>query len=225
MQISNEDKKWVDLILEKGICWKPEGWIHPGKPPSIQILTDTFLRYWSMKEGRCNIFRRRYSHLNLWTKAVHSGDILVSLPITVIALKCVKQVECLEPLKNQLAALCRAIRNKSQNTGRIFITNNIPNPRMAPVLGIRMQEHNKLLFLAIAGINPKTTGGRVFYCDMEQHFVSGQQHLEPIKAHFDNEGNLTATGCFIYRSCLFREIGVVPYPLDPRVFRFQELLE
>ena len=128
------------------------------------------------------------------------------LPITVIALRCVRQSECLEPLKNSLAAMCRVVRMVNPG-GRIFIANTVPNPRS--VLGQRTKEHNRLLCRAVVSINQSLQ--RVFICEIVEHFESEGQGLQLVSTYFDGQGDLTQAGCFIYRSALFREIGIVPY--------------
>ena len=200
-----------NLIVQEGMEWRVQGWYSKRRGATVQVITDAYLTNWSTVDGMCVVHHRSHSHLQLWIQEIRQQRIQLSLPITVVALQCIKQSECMEPLKNGLAALCRAIRLISP-AGRIFIVNNIPNPRSAPVLGQRTTEHNNLLFRAVTGINVRLE--RVFYCDIAQHFVSRtQSFLEPVAAHLNSEGQLTSLGCFIYRSCLLREIGVVPYHL------------
>ena len=159
------------------------------------------------------MYSKRFAHLDQWTRAVRDRQVRLHLPITVIAVQCIKLQECLEPLKNTLGALCRAIQSIGEDNGRIFIVNNVPNPRQAPVLGQRTADHNKLLFRAVIGVNKMLR--RVFYCDMAQHFVTPgtTEWIQPVSQYFDQDGNLTETGCFMYRSCLFRKIGILPYSL------------
>ena len=101
---------------------------------SVEIISDGFLKHWSDRDRKCRAYSLDFANLGRWTEAVRMQQIPLTLPITVVSLQCVKQVECLEPLRNRLAALCRAIRSSNPG-GRIFITNNVPNPRSVPVLG------------------------------------------------------------------------------------------
>ena len=189
--------------------WRVEGWYHRNWRPSIQILTDTFLQNWSTKDNMCRPILRSFAHLSLWVEEIRKSQVQLTLPITIIALQCTRQTECIEPLRNGIASLCRAIRCMSPG-GRIFVTNNVPNPRSVPVLGKRAVEHNKLLFKAITGLQMHA----VFYCDIAQHFLSKDgESLQPVPKYFTSEGDLTLDGCFIYRSCLLRETGVIPYDL------------
>ena len=115
-------------------------------------------------------------------------------------------------IKNNLGSLCRAIRVINP-TALIFIVNNVPNPRSAPVLGKRTQEHNKLLMQAVAGVNTRMK--KVQYCDIAQHFVSqdGKEFIQPLEMYFTADGVMTKTGAFVYRASLFRELGIIPYSL------------
>ena len=176
--------------------------------PSIHLLTDKFLRNWSDKDPKCVVAQRSYPTLRGWVEEVRSQRLAFHLPITVVALQCLKQIECLEPLKNGLGGLCRAIRTVNPG-GRIFVTTNVPNPRLAKVLGLRTRDHNRLIRQAVMGINPKLK--RVFVCAMEEHFFSGGEYIQPIDTYFNENGELTTTGCFVYRSCMFREVGIIPY--------------
>ena len=210
-------KQWRGRQCKKsllhGMGWSVQGWYRSRENihPTVQILGDNFISNWSTKEQRCTLQVQKFSHLAQWTQAIRRQDIQILLPITVVSLQCVKQLECLEPLKNALASLCKAIRAVFPG-GRIFITGNIPNPRLAPVLGTRTLEHNKLLFRAVTSINVQLQ--RVFYSDMAQHFMSNGLFIQPIRQYFTAEGDLTKTGCFVYRACLLREMGVIPYSLD-----------
>ena len=161
--------------------------------------------------------------MGLWNQAIdlRKQSITLDLPIIVVALRSIRHLECLESLKNSLVGLCRSIRTFTPSRGRIFIVNGVPNPWMAPVLGLCTREHNKLLFQAVTTINQKLGG--VFYCDLEQHFIASTgEGIQPARSCFTSEGDLTPTGCFLYRSSLLREAGVVPYSLDAKHVRICE---
>ena len=212
LQDEEDKKKWelINLIQKQGIQWPLTGWICKQCQPTIQILMD-FLQNWSLKDAHCVVDHHDYANLELWNRAVRAQQVRINLPITMIALQAVRQVECLEPLKNHLGALCQAIRScPASGPGRIFIVNNIKNPHCVPVLGKRVQEHNRLLFRAVTTIPLQG----VFYCDISQHFVwLDGQVVEPVNKYFTEKGKLSKTGMFLYRSSLLREVGVVPYTL------------
>ena len=199
----------VSEILLQGMECEASGWHRDQRQPTVQILTD-WLQHWSSKDRHCSLSYRGFSNIQQWIQGVRQQDVQLTLPITVVSLQSIKQVECLEPLKNAISALVRAIRSNSPG-GRIFVVNSLPNPRSAPVLGIRALEHNKLLFRAITTLTPKPY--RVFYCDLAQHFVPSQGVPVPETQHFTLEGDLTLTGCFLFRSSVLREVGVVPYSI------------
>ena len=124
-----DDKAVQSAIKKHGIKWKVSTWVYKNKQPTIQVLCDAFLAKWSRKDKYCQMFERWYSHIGQWTQAIRKHELIMldQLPITVIALQCIKQLECLEPLKNNLAAMCRVIRN-IKGPGRIFIVSAVPNP-------------------------------------------------------------------------------------------------
>ena len=207
---AQEEEDAIAEIMTEGMNWEIQGWHTKRRNMTVQILTDSFLGNWSHRENKCALIIHPFPNINQWIRAIRRQEIPLQLPITVVALQCLKSMECLEPLKNNLAALCRAIRSCVQ--GRIFITSNIPNPRCVPVLGQRAIQHNRLLHQAVVGINKNIYS--VFYCDLAAHLISEGKHLEPIATHFTPEGELTKVGCFVYRGCLLREKGVVPFSLD-----------
>ena len=199
-----ETEKIVKIILAEGMNWPKTTWCYQEQHTTVQIIGDEFLMNWFLKDKRCRIIIHRFAHVNQWAMAIRNQQIRVQLPITVIALKCLKQYECLEPLKNAVAGLCRAIRSMGDgSTGRIFVAANIPDPWVAPVLGQRTTEHNKLLLRAVTGINIKLK--RVFFCDMASHFLTSRRgkHIKPTSDYFETKGELTKTGCFVYHSCMF----------------------
>ena len=207
-EVTNADARRA--ILTEGMGWKPEGWRHPSIRPTVDLLSDGFLTNWSRRERKCNLHQHNFSTLNQWTQAIRRQHVQIQLPITVVAVQCSRQYECMEPLRNGIASLCRAIRSVSPG-GRIFIASNVPNPWIAPVLGKRVDAHNQMMYKAVTGIKGIYS---VFYCDISHHFCSDGQFIQPAKHYFTPEGDLTALGCFTYRSCLFREIGILPYHLD-----------
>ena len=167
----NNTRNVAELVAQGRVRYQPQGWFCKECTPSIQVLTDKFLCQWSTRDQVCRLFAPGLAHhIGQWTHLIRNHQVPILLPITVIALQSIKQMECLEPLKNKLSALCRAIRKVFTTQGRIFIVNSIPNPRAAPVLGKRALEHNKLLMHAMMGVNQKLH--RVFYCDVAQHFVA-----------------------------------------------------
>ena len=103
-------------------------------------------------------------------------------------------IQGLDPLKNALAALCRAIRAHNPHS-HIFITNNLALPWCAPVLKARTGAHNDLLFKAVTGINIKL--GRVFFMGIQEHMTGA----EPESLYFKGDA-LSYMGCMTYRSCV-----------------------
>ena len=138
LQEEIENNRIRDLICKEGVSTKILKWHLKQRRSTIQVLSDSFLQACSGKDQHCRVVTRNYAHLGLWTRAVRKQDVSVPLPITVIAVRCIRHYECLEPLKNALTALCRAIRTMSMGTGQIFITNRIPSPGVAPILGARI---------------------------------------------------------------------------------------
>ena len=195
-------------IVSQGLSLPTRRWHQQMSRASVHLIGDAMFNNWSHKDRKCNLHLHSFANLQQCINAIKTQRIQLHLPITVVALQCVRQVECLEPLKNVLSSLCRVIRTANP-AGRIFITNNIPNPRTAPVLGTRTSQHNQLLLQAVTSINAKFR--KVFLCDVASHFYSHGEFLRPVSAYISNEGELTTTGCFVYRSCLFREIGIIPY--------------
>ena len=199
-------------IVQEGMTVNKDRWFFKrSQVPSVQLLTDTFLENWSLQDKKCELILKQYPTITRWTQAIRTCEVQIMLPITVVAIQCLKQIECLEPLKNRIVSLCKAIRLNNPG-GRIFLATNIPNPRAAPVLGTRAKQHNDLLLRAVAIANKGM--GRIFLCDVASHLWSNGTHLTPVNQHFTPEGSLTAVGCFIYRGALFREIGIVPYHMD-----------
>ena len=178
--------------------------------PTVQILTDGLIN-WSDRDTKCMRTYKKIYNIKTWIHEIREQRIQVFLPITVIALQCVRQLECLEPLKNALIALCKTIRINNPG-GRIFVCTNIPNPRSVPVVAQRTSEHNGLVTRAMRSVNSKLR--RIFLAAMAEHFISQGEFIQPLSQYFTKEGELTEVGCFIYRSCLFKEIGIMPYHLD-----------
>ena len=188
--------------------FKAQGWYRRRPHTTVHLLADNFLTKWSPREKRCQVHIHLYPTITRWTQAIRNQEISLYLPITVVAIQCLRHMECLEPLKNRIASLCRAIRSANPG-GRIFIATNIANPKAAPVLGKRTQEHNKLVCEAVIKANQEI--GAVFLCDVAAHFCSNGKFLEPVSEYFSSDGTLTEVGCFVYRASLFREIGITPY--------------
>ena len=197
----------LEQIMVEGLEFPVEGW-HTRVRTTVHVLADNFLQHWLAREAKCRLHRGNFATINRWTDAVKTHEIQLELPTVVIALQCLRQIECLEPLRNRIIGLCRAVRNANPGT-RIFVATNIGNPRAAPVLGKRAYEHNQLLDQAVRGVNKAV--GSVFVCDVAVHFCSNGQYIQPTRAYFTPEGDLTALGCFTYRACMFKEIGIVPY--------------
>ena len=210
-QPSEEDleKAAVAEIQMDGMDLPIQGWIRKEVVQTVQVLTDKFLRNWSGLDRKCRLHEHRFPTISRWTQAIKTHEVQLVLPITVVAIQCIRQIECLEPLKNRLSSLCRAIRYANPSGGRIFIATNIANPRAAPVLGKRAKEHNILLMDAVGSVNKQL--GRVFLCDVASHLWHNNEYIQPVSAYFNMDGDLTVQGCFVYRACLFREIGIAPY--------------
>ena len=135
----------IEEIITEGMDYKTQGWC--GKlTKSVQVLGDQFLENWSNKDNKCEVIMHNYPTVARWTQGVRLQEVPLLYPITVVALPCLRQLECLEPLKNHISALCRVVRLVNPG-GRVFFNTNIPNPRSAPVLGKRARDHNRMLFL------------------------------------------------------------------------------
>ena len=219
--ITDEDTHEIDLqgkderltvqareeILKFGVSMKIPKWIRP-RHHTVHIISDQFLKNWPQRDGRSVITREAYYNIQQLTRAIKIQQIQLQLPVVVIILRSVRQVECLEPLKNALSALCRAVR--CSVSARIYISNTVPSPYVTPVLGVRANEHNKMLFEAVVGVNKRV--GRVFYLLLAEHLWDGsKEFVQPLLQYFDAEGDLTYTGCVLAHSCIFREIGACPY--------------
>ena len=195
-------------ILTLGMDMKAPDWMK-NRPGTVHIISDEFLKRWPM-DPKCSVVTQDFSSLQVLIKAIRAQQVRIQLPIVVINVKCIRQVECLEPLQNAISAVCRAVRVYSP-AGRIFFTNTLPSPYSAPVLGVRASQHNELLFRAVTWVGKRM--GRVFYTSMAEHFWDGKDYITPIRKYMDMEGNLTYLGCLTYRGCLFREIGITKYAL------------
>ena len=182
------------------------------RPPTVVVLTDELLANWSERELCCVVIRKHYSTINGWIPDIREAVINTDFPHVVVVMQCVRSLECLETLKNAMGGLCRALRSINP-VARIYFCDGIPRPRSAPVIGQRIQEHNKLLAHAVKGVNQLM--GRVFYLSMATHFIDSSTGKVPVEYFNMYEDRLSRVGCFIFRSCMFREVGVVPYSLDP----------
>ena len=180
----------IRLIQTEGIEWPIPDWLSKPRPQSIQLLVDEIFHYWPHPDRKCIINLEEWN-LKRWTQEIRSNRITIRTPIIVCALATILQVQGLEPLKNALAAMCRAIRSQSPHC-RIFFANNLTRPGHAPVLQARMTAHNDLLFRAITGINIKL--GRVFYMGMDEHLTVKRA---PQCEYFNNQ-QLSKFRCQIY---------------------------
>ena len=105
------NRKLIQLICDEGIHWRPGGWRIKYRNPTVQLFTDRLLHNWSRKDQMVRLQLHNFSHIGQWSRAVREHQVQVLLPITVISLQCIKQLECMDPLKNAIAMLGRAIRN------------------------------------------------------------------------------------------------------------------
>ena len=196
-------------LITEGLTFELPRWLRKDRPPTVQIISDSFLKNWP-QDNRCHLLTEDTSNIQQITHAVRSQSMRIQLPVTIVLVRAVRQIECLEPLKNAIQSLCRAIRVFSP-AGRIFIASTTPSPNAVPVLGLRAHQHNKMLFQAVIGVNKKLT--RVFYMALADHIWDGKEYIQPIRQYFDTEGDLTYHGCVLIRSCMFREAGLAPYSL------------
>ena len=138
---------------------------------SYQLLTDEMLQNWPAGDRSCQVNCQSGWNVRHWTGAIRSQDVVIKHRNVVLKVDRVREIESLDPLKNALGALCRAIRGVAPHSC-IYICNSLPRFFAAPVLGQRVDQHNRLLFQAIQGINTGPRGmGKIFYVGMYEHFL------------------------------------------------------
>ena len=152
-----------DMIQEQGMCYKVPSWMTVARPPSMQLVCDAQMEQWPRRDNKVRVMFKRDWNVMKITEAVRTQEIGLRFGITVFHLTRVREIQSLEPLRNRLAALCRAVKVE-QPQGRIFFCNLLPNPHARKVMPPRDKDFNRLLEEAVNGINSRL--GRVFYINM-----------------------------------------------------------
>ena len=198
----------VDEILEHGMTYTLPSWMRQTRPPALQLFSEEMLKRWPKVDKKCRVRCEEGWPISKWTQEVNMGHVSIIGHSTVLCLPRLKQMESMEPIKNKLGQLCRALRSIDPQ-GKIYICSNIPGPFGAPVLGARTLAHNQLLEMAVKGINANLF--KVFYVDIARYFSRDGQ--TGIAEFFHNNTELNYLGCLRFRALLFREVGLTAYAM------------
>ena len=194
--------------IHDGFAMKPE-MTRKNRPPSLHILNDGRLRRWPKNDGKCVFTLQDTWLIDDWIENIKCGQVKISAYSVVICLDGMRLIEGDLPLRNRMAALCRAIKSQEKET-RIYVSDNLPRPNNCTGLAEGAVEHNLLILSTAQKINgPKML--KVFPIEMSAYFE--EENNEDIMDYiigksFQQDDTLTSYGCMIFRAQLFKEIGL-----------------
>ena len=196
-----------DIKREYFITWRQA---RRDRQPSIHLLNDGRLKEWPESDGKVKLTLQPTWVLKDWIKGLQTGDATLEAFNIVVCLDSFRLVPDEIPLKNQIAALCRAIRKVRRDT-RIFVCENLPRPYDNSPLGLGARAHNILLKQAAKKIIA-TKLKRVFPLEMWQHIPQVNEESQAFMFEwFHQDNTLNKQGCAAFRQAMFKELGLVPY--------------
>ena len=195
-------------VLQEGMRYTLPHWVRRISV-SFLLCTDGLTEGWPKSENKCVLEVRPGWQLRKWTGAIRDNAIRVNLDSIVLSLPVMIHLQCVEHIKNDLGALCRALRARKAHC-TVYVCDQLPSPFESPVLRHRSETHNKLVQRAVHALNTKMDW--VFFVSMHQYFVEGNNKvIQPPVRYFQANGQLTYVGCMRYWAYLFREVGITAY--------------
>ena len=180
------------------------------RPPSMQVLADAKMANWLTGHDNICILDyhadRTFKH---WISALRAESVRISCNMVILYLEGSQQFVDVNPLKNNLQTMCKAIRQHQKGAG-IFISNILPRVHNSP-LHRPLSEINFVLLQAVCCVNRVL--GKIHYLSAYEHFVSKKDNriIKPTHQFFQENGQLTRYGCMILRECFLREAGLKTY--------------
>ena len=203
---NGQDTTFIVTLL-KDVYSIPKEISRRDRPPSVHILNDGRLIKWPKNDNKCLITIQPTWLINDWINNLRDGNTRIGAFNVVISLDSLRLAPDVNPLKNQISSLCRAIRAITKDT-RIYVCDNIPRPFDHSPLGLGVEQHNSLIRLAAKKANNRKLR-KVFGVRISRYFKESERedHLEREK-YFEENNCLTKWGCLHLRTVLFRELGL-----------------
>ena len=149
--IHSGDRPVLEKVRQEGLSAAIPSWCKSVVAQSIAIIDDGLLSEWPSKDRKCGVLSMN-AHLKECAAKIRERQVSVDFPIVVINLQGIRIVKGMEPLKNGLAALCRAIRSQAPH-GQIFIASYMVEPYQTSALQTWAIQLNPSLQMAVQGIN------------------------------------------------------------------------
>ena len=128
---SEQDKKIVQHILDKGIKWKIPKWISKHRRRSVQVLADAQVEKWPLYDNICQVKYGQGWKVREWIEAICAETIRLEHSTVILYLEAAMRMD-FQPLKNVLQTLCKAIR-QHQGGARIYMCNLLPRVTSSPL--------------------------------------------------------------------------------------------
>ena len=143
------------------------------QPLSAHLLVDSMVKHWPMGDHVISVEFRPGWDLKQWLSALRAEVIRITCGTVILYLEKTQDYSEVAPLKNNLQAVCKVIRQHNRNT-RIFIVNMLPKPSHSPVSKGRLQT-DFVLLQAIRSLNRSM--GKIHYLSIFEHFISKKGHI------------------------------------------------
>ena len=137
------------------------------RPLSAQLLADARIAHWPMIDHIIGVEYKPGWTIKQWISALRAEVIRITCGTVIIYLEVAQAFQDVPPLKNNLMALCKVIRQHQRNV-KIFIANWLPKPSESPLAKTRI-EADFLLVQAVRSTNWAL--GKIHYLSVFEHFV------------------------------------------------------
>lgn len=181
----------------------------PRRMPAVTLLCDLLLKDWSaMDEVFVHNCKPGLNIMN-WSHEIRKGE------VTLVGQNFVVQIAKLDKMYPNTDILLGAVHHlvKSLRSGhphcRIYVCGAFP--RLSDSLDVRLGtvEFNHRLDCLLQQVAKSL--GKVFYVAVQDHFIDELgQFVKPFSKYFLSSIKLSRAGCFIFRSSLMKEMGLIP---------------